>query len=90
MKITREYGNWSARRRKVGNALLSYGDRVQESVFEVSIKNDVQLAELRTQLLARLESGDSLRFYHLCKSCRSQCKDEQGDTLLSFPAAIVI
>jgi CRISPR-associated protein Cas2 len=57
------------RRVKIATLLEGYGERVQDSVFEVRLS-----ATQRTRLAKRLERGidsgeDSVRFYRLCESC---------------------
>lgn len=56
-------------RRKVGNLLLAYGDRVQYSVFEIALTNQSQLTELKYRLSKILHQhpnpDDDLRFYYL-------------------------
>jgi len=55
------------RLRKVAEACLAYGQRVQKSVFECSL-TEVQLELLRKRLLESInEEEDSLRIYHLPK-----------------------
>lgn len=77
-------------RNKIGKMLGSYGDRVQYSVFEISIEHPQALDQLRQEMEPLLEPGDSLRFYHLCQSCREKSHDEQGYRIATFPAAIVV
>lgn len=57
------------RRVKIANLLEGYGERVQDSVFEVRLS-----VAQRTRLAKRLErvihlGEDSVRFYRLCESC---------------------
>ena len=56
------------RLRKVAEACLAYGQRVQKSVFECSL-TEVQLELLRKRLLESIsEDEDSLRIYRLPKA----------------------
>ncbi len=58
------------RRVKVGDALESYGKRVNYSVFEIQIKNSSQKKSLESELLKIIEpKNDSLRFYKICEDC---------------------
>lgn len=53
------------RLRKVAEACLAFGQRVQQSVFECSL-TEMQLETLRHRLLATIdEKQDSLRIYRL-------------------------
>ncbi len=63
------------RLRKVAEACLSFGVRVQYSVFECRL-SDAQWVDLRSRLLRTFESQeDSFRFYFLCE--RDDAKVEQ-------------
>lgn len=77
-------------RNKIGLILGRYGDRVQLSTFEISLKNTVALKQLLKEIKPLVELGDSLRFYHLCQNCREKSHDHSGQSIASFPAAIVI
>ncbi len=56
------------RLRRVADACLDYGQRVQNSVFECQV-DPAQWAELRHRLLGTfLPAEDSLRFYYLGKN----------------------
>ena len=53
------------RLRRVAKVCVAYGQRVQNSVFEVSV-TDVQLLALRQKLVAEMEpTEDSIRIYRL-------------------------
>ena len=61
---TKEAGG-QRRLRRVANACLDYGQRVQYSVFECDLE-PAQWAELRQRLIDEIDPGkDSLRFYYL-------------------------
>ena len=54
------------RRNRIAKALLGYGERVQESVFECHLDN-AQLRRLQAELRPLLdENADRLRYYPLC------------------------
>ena len=59
------------RRSKVAKLLEDYGIRVQYSAFECLL-DEGALLSLRRQLQEVIDyQGDSIRFYRLCKRCRS-------------------
>jgi CRISPR-associated protein Cas2 len=53
------------RRTRVAAWLLRFGKRVQESVFEVLIKNDAHFDKLWRGLAARIDTSDQIRAYPL-------------------------
>ncbi|SHE66109.1 CRISPR-associated endonuclease Cas2 [Vibrio gazogenes] len=77
-------------RRNVGKILLGYGDRVQESVFEIAVKTPYQLHQLIGQLRPLLEESDKLRFYRLCANCREQSHVIGEGRIADWPNAIII
>ena len=77
-------------RRKLGDLLLSYGDRVQYSVFEISLKNENALEKLCQQCQQYVDENDKLYFYWLNKASRSQSMDVWGERIAVFPAAVVL
>lgn len=60
------------RRTKIAKALEALGERVQDSVFELYLK-DVELTRLKKRIgkIVR-EQEDSLRIYWLCASCQKK------------------
>ena len=58
------------RRTRVFEALKSYGQHVQYSVFECELSRQAYL-QLRDRLDREIKTGegDSIRFYFLCESC---------------------
>jgi CRISPR-associated protein Cas2 len=58
------------RRARVLNALKSYGQHVQYSVFECELSRQAYV-RLRSRLDAAIEAraGDSIRYYFLCDAC---------------------
>ena len=57
------------RRTRAMRLLLSYGQRVQYSVFECDLTPQ-QYAALRRELASRIDRRvDSVRYYALCRSC---------------------
>jgi CRISPR-associated protein Cas2 len=63
------------RRTQVHRLLCGYGDWTQYSLFECWLTKQ-HLVELRAKLRNVLGSGDSLRFYPLCKGCVERVETE--------------
>jgi len=53
------------RRRALATWLLGFGQRVQESVFELALRHDGQLNELLAGVRARVDATDAVRWYWL-------------------------
>ncbi|GCE06144.1 CRISPR-associated endonuclease Cas2 [Dictyobacter aurantiacus] len=63
--VCTETNEGKRRLRKVAEACLAYGQRVQKSVFECSL-NEMQLEQLKQRLLQVMsETEDSLRIYRM-------------------------
>ncbi len=89
-------------RTQVGKALLTYGQRVQHSVFEISVRTPAQFEKLKTDLRTEIDQiisendeaslGDVTKifFYSLCKHCRTKSKDINDDRIATFPAVVII
>ena len=56
------------RRTRIRKTLRSYGEAVQESVFEAQL-DDKQFHRLYARLASLLEREDNIRCYLLCESC---------------------
>ncbi len=56
------------RRRKIAEVLDAYGDRVQESVFELPV-DGVLMDECVAELAQAIGRDDHLAIYRLCKAC---------------------
>ncbi|MBV9613907.1 MAG: CRISPR-associated endonuclease Cas2 [Chloroflexi bacterium] len=66
--VSTETNEGKRRLRKVAEACLAYGQRVQKSVFECSL-NEMQLEKLKHRLLQCMsEQEDSLRIYRMTQS----------------------
>lgn len=66
--VSTETKEGKRRLRRVAEACLAYGQRVQKSVFECSI-NEMQLEQLKQRLLRCMsEQEDSLRIYRMTHS----------------------
>ncbi|WP_298814742.1 CRISPR-associated endonuclease Cas2 [Chloroflexus sp.] len=61
------------RRLAIARLLEGYGQRVLESVFECDL-DPAGYRQLRQRLnrLVKIEDGDRLRIYQLCRNCREQ------------------
>jgi len=77
-------------RDRVGHVLLEYGDRVQQSVFEIAVKNPGELNEMRIRLIDMVGQDDNIRFYRLCAACRDRSATLAGDPVASFPAVVIV
>ncbi|WP_018013803.1 CRISPR-associated endonuclease Cas2 [Teredinibacter turnerae] len=77
-------------RRKLGHLFLHYGQRVQYSVFEISLKDERQLDRLRAQCQRYIAPGDSLYFYWITQQGAAKSKDVDGNPIAQYPAVIVL
>lgn len=77
-------------RRRVGNVLLGYGQRVQRSVFEIVVRNRQDLDTLREELRALVGEDDDIRFYRLCVACRQSSTALDGRAVADFPAVVIV
>jgi len=77
-------------RRKLGHLFLHYGQRVQYSVFEISLKSERQLETLRQQSQHYIEPGDSLHFYWITNQGAAKSMDVDGNPIAQYPAVIVL
>jgi CRISPR-associated endonuclease Cas2 len=77
-------------RYRVGKTLARYGDRVQKSVFEISLDKQSQLRDLKTEIRHLLAEGDDCRFYALCKACRKRSHDVGDNRIAYLPAAVLV
>ncbi len=60
------------RRNNLAKLLLSYGERVQFSVFECRLKDIADLAEQVNGLIE--QEQDSVRIYRICDTCRDKIR----------------
>ncbi|WP_261887469.1 CRISPR-associated endonuclease Cas2 [Vibrio aerogenes] len=77
-------------RRRVGKILLSYGDRVQESVFEIAVKTPYQLNSVSEKIQRLLDETDKVRFYRLCARCRAHSHVLGEGRIADWPDSIII
>ncbi|WP_228449094.1 CRISPR-associated endonuclease Cas2 [Vibrio spartinae] len=78
------------KRRRLSNLLLSYGERVQYSVFEITLRHDKALDELKKRCQKYVEPTDSLRFYWLPYDARKGSFDIHGNSIATFPQAEIL
>lgn len=57
------------RRRRIAELLDAYGDRIQESVFELPIETSLMDKCMNELIKALDQKEDSLTVYRLCASC---------------------
>ena len=58
------------RRTRVAKLLDDYGDRVQYSIFEMNLDSDRRFEAMQHRLQQTIDpTEDSVRIYHLCRSC---------------------
>ncbi|QZO14472.1 CRISPR-associated endonuclease Cas2 [Pseudoalteromonas piscicida] len=77
-------------RRKIGNTLLEFGDRVQYSVFEIKLANETALVKLKQELQSLVDGYDgtaNIRFYYLNHTTRTKSMDLEGKAVACFPSA---
>lgn len=77
-------------RTRIGNYLGAFGNRVQESVFEVELADSQALAYVQDKLGGWLEDGDDLRFYQLCQSCRQKSYNSKYQRIAKLPSLVVV
>ncbi len=77
------------RRNRVHRLLKSYGEPIQESVFEV-LATEAQWQALKPRLLALLAPGDRLRSYFLCAACRRRADGTPGHPFAEKPDCIIL
>lgn len=78
------------RLRRVAQACLDYGQRVQNSVFECLV-DPVQWARLKSRLLAEYDpTEDSLRFYYLGKQWRERVEHHGAKPAIDPEGPLVV
>ena len=77
-------------RRTVSRRLEHFGLRVQYSVFEISVKNPLELEDLKQELKEIIEIDDDIRFYHLCLACRKKSETVDDKRIAQYPLAVVV
>lgn len=77
-------------RRKVSKILLEHGDRVQYSVFEISVRNKTVLSQIKNRCASYLEESDRLYFYWLPLEARARSHDVWGNPIAVYPQAVIL
>lgn len=77
-------------REQVSVILGRYGERVQRSVFEVMLRTDADLEELRRLLTEALGNTPEVRLYRLCEHCRRESFTLVGERIAVFPSTIIV
>jgi CRISPR-associated protein Cas2 len=80
----------SKTRNRVGKYLGAFGNRIQESVFEVEFTDPNALSYTQTKLADWLAAGDDLRFYCLCRNCRLKSYTAKQQRIANLPSLVVI
>jgi len=78
-------------RTRIGKALAVYGNRVQRSVFEITLRNPNELKRLKQELSQFMDDeDDDIRFYYLCQHCRKKSHSADDERIAYFPAAVIL
>jgi len=77
-------------REQVAEILLSYGNRVQFSVYEISVRSKAELQALCAKLQAVAPEEGRFRLYRLCEHCRRDSQDLSGQPIVEMPAVIIL
>lgn len=77
-------------RTRVGKALLRYGERVQESVFEIVLRGEEESATLRARLAQIAGRDANVRLYRVCAECRQASHTLGKGPVMVFPAALIL
>jgi CRISPR-associated protein Cas2 len=77
------------RLRRVAQACKDYGQRVQFSVFEVTVR-DTDWTKLRQRLLTEIDpANDSLRFYFLGDDARKRTEHHGAKPSVSYEEPLI-
>lgn len=77
-------------RTQVSKLLGEYGERVQRSVFEITLRSEAERGQLQARLEAVAGEERDLRFYRLCERCRAESHTLTGEKVAVFPSTIII
>ena len=78
------------RLRKIAQACLNFGQRVQKSVFECSV-NEMQFEELTRRLVKIInEEADNLRIYRLAQPKEKYLRIYGIDTAVDFHEPLIL
>ncbi len=88
--VSTETGNGKARLRKVAKECQNYGQRVQNSVFEINVDYGTFL-RVKDNLLKLIdETTDSLRFYYLGKNWKNRVEHYGAKETYNSEGVIII
>jgi CRISPR-associated protein Cas2 len=79
-----------ALRRRVGDYLLRYGERVQRSVFEIVVRDHRDLDMLRADLRTLVGEDNDIRLYRICAACRQSSAALDGGAVAAVPAVVIL
>jgi CRISPR-associated protein Cas2 len=78
------------RLRKVAKVMLSFGQRVQHSVFECELQ-ERDLERLKVRINNIIDTrADSVRFYRMCASCRRQRLSWGVEPMKETPSVFIV
>jgi CRISPR-associated protein Cas2 len=77
------------RRLRVSKTLLSYGERVQESVYEVEV-DATQWKRLYARVQELIAAEDRLCCYLLCENCRTRIRVDGAQPTTQRPARCIV
>lgn len=77
-------------REQISKILLRYGERVQYSVFEVTLRSETQLKDLCEQLKKTAPKDANIRLYRLCEDCRRASRTLDGENITRTPAVVIL
>ncbi|SEH08757.1 CRISPR-associated endonuclease Cas2 [Candidatus Venteria ishoeyi] len=77
-------------RERIAKTLKEYGDRIQYSVFEISLKNQNELDILCNRLKNIADEDTKIGFYRLCANCRQDSRTLDGERLAEMPAVVIL
>ena len=77
-------------RNRVARILMEHGQRVQKSVFEISLRHAAELEQLCQRIAKELDEETNVRFYRLCQPCQQHSRQLDGSKVAYFPAVVVI
>lgn len=78
------------RRYQINKTLQNHGKRVQKSVYEIYIRKESELKQLKKQLRRHMGKDDSIIIYHFPENARQRSENLTGAPIAYFPAAIIL
>jgi len=77
------------RRNKLHKTLKSYGEPVEESVFEADL-DIARLRRMQTRIEKIITTDDQVRYYFLCEECRAKIEVLNGDPPTVTPRRVIL